>query len=150
MRSQSSIRIRNIKPRKRSKLPPKAAQPKVKESDIYNVENLITKAKLLEDEIKDKEKRTAFELHYKNTLIFMKGRIKQEVTFNKNRINGNKNKMENALSEEVQNIEMLSHDMKRIMFLKATRDGLTKMIASDFVTENMRESTRNKQSQSSK
>lgn len=48
-------------------------------------------------------------------------------------------RIENPLAEEFENIDMLSKDMKRIFFLKATRDGLTKMVSNNFVTENMRD-----------
>lgn len=41
-------------------------------------------------------------------------------------ISGNSNKMENPLAFEIQNVQHLYDDMKRILFLKNTRQGLLK------------------------
>jgi hypothetical protein len=56
----------------------------------------------------------------------MKQRIRNEVDATRNMISGNSNKMDNPLALEIQNIQHLYDDMKRILFLKKTRHRLLK------------------------
>jgi len=58
----------------------------------------------------------------------MRQRIQKEVTHAKTLtlISGNNNKMENPLAEEAQNIDNFCEELKRIIFLKNTRENLTK------------------------
>ena len=70
---------------------------------------------------------TIFEQHYTSILRHMRERVKKEVMISKACINGDQNKTHNSLAQELENIEFLMHEMKRILFLKETRDGLTKI-----------------------
>ena len=58
--------------------------------------------------------------------MHMRQRIQKEVTHAKTLISGNNNKMENPLAEEAQNIDNFCEELKRIIFLKNTRENLTK------------------------
>ena len=57
----------------------------------------------------------------------MRERVKKEVFVSKASINGDQNKTHNSLVQEIENIDLLMHEMKRIIFLKETRDNLTKI-----------------------
>lgn len=70
---------------------------------------------------------TIFEEHYTYILKHMRERVKKEVFVSKASINGDQNKTHNSLVQEIENIDLLMHEMKRIIFLKETRDNLTKI-----------------------
>jgi hypothetical protein len=68
----------------------------------------------------------------------MKARIRAEVEFVKSQVEGNSDKMENPLSEEIMNVEALGFEMKRISLLKQTRDYLERGLKGHLVLVEMR------------
>lgn len=61
-------------------------------------------------------------------LAHMRGRMRREVEYARGRVEGNWDKTDNPISEEMENVEVLVQEMKRVGMLKQTREGLKRAL----------------------